>query len=72
MSAIARIAPANNLRVALLCDRFKREEWQKFTDCGVNGYLLKSMNPAQITSKLEDLMNQKLGNELQTGYEEMG
>lgn len=72
MSAIARIAPANNPRVALLCDRFEREEWQKFTDCGVNGYLLKSMNPAQITSKLESLMNQKLGNELQTGYEEMG
>ena len=71
MSAIARIAPANKPKVALLCDRFEHEEWQKFTDCGVNGYLLKSMNPAQITSKLDSLMNQ-IDNELQTDYEEMG
>lgn len=73
MSAIARMTPACNPRVALLCDRFESNEWQKFTDCGVNEYLLKSMNPAQIASKLDDLMNQKLDNDkLLEGYEEMG
>lgn len=58
MNAIASIAPANRPRVALLCDRFEDNEWQKFTDCGIHGYLLKSMNPAQITRELENLIVQ--------------
>jgi two-component system, sensor histidine kinase and response regulator len=42
-------------RVSLLCDRFEHDEWQKFTKCGVDEYLLKSMNPTQIINKINNL-----------------
>ena len=72
VNAITLVAPADRPRVALLCDRFEHNEWQKFTDCGIHGYLLKSMNPAQITRELEDLIGQDFhGNDILRSYQKM-
>ena len=53
--AIAHASLNNYTKVSLLCDRFEHDEWQKFTRCGVDEYLLKSMNPSQIVNKINAL-----------------
>ena len=53
--AIAHASLADYTKVALLCDDFEHDEWQKFTKCGVDEYLLKSMNPTQIIEKIDNL-----------------
>ncbi|MGF1589644.1 MAG: ATP-binding protein [Pleurocapsa sp.] len=55
VSAIARTPLSQVTSVTLLGDRFEHHEWQKFAECGVNEYLLKSMNPTQIVDKIERL-----------------
>ncbi|HEY9770110.1 MAG TPA: ATP-binding protein [Coleofasciculaceae cyanobacterium] len=55
VSAINRTPLTHVTNVALLCDRFEHHEWQKFVECGVNEYLLKSMNPTQIINKIARL-----------------
>lgn len=60
INAIASIAPDNRPRIALLSDRVEHNEWQKFTDCGIHGHLLKSMNPAQIAREIDELIGQNL------------
>ncbi|MEL6495507.1 MAG: ATP-binding protein, partial [Cyanobacteria bacterium J06623_7] len=59
--AIAHADLDNYTKVSLLCDRFEHDEWQKFTRCGVDEYLLKSMNPTQIIDKINAL-SQKADN----------
>jgi two-component system sensor histidine kinase/response regulator len=55
-------------KVSLLCDRFEHDEWQKFTKCGVDEYLLKSMNPTQIINKINSLsQKEEHYNQLQDG-----
>ncbi len=53
--AIARTPLTHVTSVTLLCDRFEQHESQKFAECGVNEYLLKSMNPTQIIHKIDRL-----------------
>ena len=55
VKAIAHASLSDYTQVMLLCDRFEHEEWQKFTKCGVDEYLLKSMNPTQIINKINNL-----------------
>ena len=55
VNAIARASLDSYTKVSLLCDRFENDEWQKFTKCGVDEYLLKSMNPGQIINKINSL-----------------
>ncbi|MEM6612117.1 MAG: ATP-binding protein [Cyanobacteria bacterium P01_C01_bin.72] len=57
--AIAQASLDNYTKVSLLCDRFEHDEWQKFTKCGVDEYLLKSMTPTQIINKINNLGQQK-------------
>jgi two-component system, sensor histidine kinase and response regulator len=59
VKAIAHASLAKYTKVSLLCDRIEHEEWQKFTKCGVDEYLLKSMNPTQIIQKINLLSQQK-------------
>ena len=56
VSAVANSNLAGNTSVALLCDRFDRNEWQKFIEYGVDEYLLKSMNPIQTLDKINGLI----------------
>ena len=56
VSAVANSNLAGNTRVALLCDRFDSNEWQKFIEYGVDEYLLKSMNPIQTLDKINGLI----------------
>ena len=58
VDAIANASLANYTKVSLLCDRFEHDEWQKFTKCGVDEYLLKSMTPTQIINKINNLSQQ--------------
>ena len=68
VNAIAHADLADYTRVSLLCDRFEHDEWQKFTKCGVDEYLLKSMNPTQIINKINSLsQKEKRYNQLQDG-----
>ena len=53
--AIAHASLANYTKVCLLCDRFEHDEWQKFTKCGIDEYLLKSMHPTQTIEKIDNL-----------------
>ena len=53
--AIANASLDSYTKVSLLCDRFEHDEWQKFTKCGVDEYLLKSMKPSQIIDKINSL-----------------
>ncbi|MEO0845818.1 MAG: GAF domain-containing sensor histidine kinase [Cyanobacteria bacterium J06648_1] len=53
--AIAHASLDQYTKVSLLCDRFEHDEWQKFTKCGVDEYLLKSMDPTQIINKINNL-----------------
>jgi len=55
VNAISHASLSDYTRVSLLCDRFEHDEWQKFTKCGVDEYLLKSMNPTQIINKINNL-----------------
>ncbi|NJK58171.1 MAG: GAF domain-containing protein [Pleurocapsa sp. SU_5_0] len=55
VNAIAHASLSDYTKVSLLCDRFEHDEWQKFTKCGVDEYLLKSMNPTQIINKINNL-----------------
>ncbi len=59
VNAIAHTSLADNTSVTLLCDRFEPNEWQKFVECGVDEYLLKSMNPTQIINKINHLISSK-------------
>ncbi len=56
VNAISHASLTNKTNVTLLCDRFEHEEWQKFTKCGVDEYLLKSMEPTQIINKINNLL----------------
>ena len=56
--AIAHASLSSYTKVSLLCDHFEHDEWQKFTKCGVDEYLLKSMNPTQIINKINRLSQQ--------------
>ena len=56
VSAVANNNLAGNTSVALLCDRFDSNEWQKFIEYGVDEYLLKSMNPIQTLDKINGLI----------------
>ena len=56
VSAVANSNLAGNTKVALLCDRFDSNEWQKFIKYGVDEYLLKSMNPIQTLDKINGLI----------------
>jgi two-component system sensor histidine kinase/response regulator len=68
VNAIAHADLADYTRVSLLCDRFEHDEWQKFTKCGVDEYLLKSMNPTQIINKINSLsQKEERYNQLQDG-----
>ena len=53
--AISHASLSDYTQVTLLCERFEHDEWQKFTKCGVDEYLLKSMNPTQIINKINNL-----------------
>ena len=55
VGAIARTPLTHVTNVTLLCDRYEHHEWQKFAECGVDEYLLKSMNPTQIINKIARL-----------------
>ena len=68
VDAIDNASLSGYTQVSLLCDRFEHDEWQKFTKCGVDEYLLKSMNPTQIINKIDNL-SQKADNyeQLQDG-----
>lgn len=65
VNAISHASLANKTNVTLLCDRFEHEEWQKFTKCGVDEYLVKSMEPTQIINKINNLLNQGSYDKLQ-------
>ncbi|MEO1670200.1 MAG: ATP-binding protein [Cyanobacteria bacterium J06631_2] len=65
--AIAHASLDRYTKVSLLCDRFEHDEWQKFTKCGVDEYLLKSMNPTQIINKINNLSQQVSNYDLQDG-----
>ena len=56
VSAVANTALSGNTKVALLCDRFDRNEWQKFIEYGVDEYLLKSMNSIQVLDRIKALI----------------
>jgi two-component system sensor histidine kinase/response regulator len=59
VNAIDHASLAKYTKVSLLCDRIEHDEWQKFTKCGVDEYLLKSMNPTQIIHKINRLSQQE-------------
>ncbi|MGL5835207.1 MAG: hybrid sensor histidine kinase/response regulator [Waterburya sp.] len=59
VNAINHASLAKYTKVSLLCDRIEHDEWQKFTKCGVDEYLLKSMNPTQIIHKINRLSQQE-------------
>jgi two-component system, sensor histidine kinase and response regulator len=59
VNAIAHASLDEYTKVSLLCDRIEHDEWQKFTKCGVDEYLLKSMNPTQIIHKINLLSQQE-------------
>ncbi|MEM7761095.1 MAG: ATP-binding protein [Cyanobacteria bacterium P01_A01_bin.40] len=61
VNAIARTSLAEHTKVTLLCDRLEHQEWQKFTECGVDEYLLKSMNPVQIIDTVNNLIESEFG-----------
>ncbi|PSB07820.1 hybrid sensor histidine kinase/response regulator [Pleurocapsa sp. CCALA 161] len=68
VNAIAHASLADYTKVSLLGDRFEHDEWQKFTKCGVDEYLLKSMNPTQIINKINNLSQKEdCRNQLQDG-----
>jgi two-component system, sensor histidine kinase and response regulator len=68
VNAIAHASLSDYTKVSLLCDRFEHDEWQKFTKCGVDEYLLKSMNPTQIINKISSLSRKEDSyNQLQDG-----
>ena len=56
VKAVERISTHNIPRIVLLCDRFEQNKWQHGKD-GIDGYLLKSMNPTQTISQLNSWMN---------------
>ena len=56
--AISEKPLANNANLILLSERPLEDEWQQFADCGVDNYLLKSMNPAQIIDKMKKIIQQ--------------
>jgi two-component system, sensor histidine kinase and response regulator len=58
VNAIDHASLTKYTKVSLLCDRIEHDEWQKFTKCGVDEYLLKSMNPTQIIHKI-NLLSQE-------------
>jgi len=60
LKAIAHASLTDYTRVSLLCDRVEHDEWQKFTKCGVDEYLLKSMNPTQIINKINNLSQKEV------------
>ncbi|NJL52643.1 MAG: GAF domain-containing protein, partial [Hydrococcus sp. SU_1_0] len=60
VKAIANASLTDYTRVSLLCDRVEHDEWQKFTKCGVDEYLLKSMNPTQIINKINNLSQKEV------------
>jgi two-component system, sensor histidine kinase and response regulator len=60
VKAIANASLTDYTRVSLLCDRVEHDEWQKFTKCGVDEYLLKSMNPTQIINKISKLSQKEV------------
>lgn len=59
VNALANASLANKTNIALLGNRFEHEEWQKFTKCGIDEYLLKSMKPTQIINKINNLLQQE-------------
>lgn len=67
VNAVAQTHLRENTKIALLCDRVEDQEWQKFTEFGVDEYLLKSMNPVQIINKISNLNNLIL-----RGYDQKG
>ena len=56
VSVVANTSLSNHTKVALLCDRFDRKEWQKFIEYGVDEYLLKSMDSIQVLDKIRGLI----------------
>ena len=75
MNAIDCIPSDKAPRVALLCD-VEHNKW-KNTDCGIDGYLLKSMNPTQTLNRLNSLLElehskTECDREFPQGYEEIG
>ena len=56
VNAIANTSLAHQIKLTLLGDRIEHKEWQKFTECGVDEYLLKSMNPVEIVNKINNLV----------------
>ena len=65
--AISHASLADYTQVTLLCDRFEHDEWQKFTKCGIDEYLLKSMNPTQIINKIDNLSQTEPYEQMQDG-----
>lgn len=59
VTKIVERIPDKMPRIVLLCDRFEQNKWQKLGGCGIDGYLLKSMDSTQTISKLNSLMNQE-------------
>ncbi|MEL7406561.1 MAG: ATP-binding protein [Cyanobacteria bacterium J06558_2] len=59
INALAGIPLDDEIKVALLCDRFDAQEWQQFGDLGVDDYLLKSMNPSPMIDKINRLIASK-------------
>ena len=56
VDALTNADLVDNTRVTLLCDRFEPNQWQKFVESGVDEYLLKSMNPAEMINKIHNLI----------------
>jgi len=56
VDALTNADLVNHTRVTLLCDRFEPNQWQKFVESGVDEYLLKSMNPAEMINKIHNLI----------------
>ena len=58
VNTIARLPIANKVNLILLSDRFNHNQLQKFFKYGINDYLLKSMNSAQIIDKIENSLEE--------------
>ena len=58
MNSIDCISTDKAPRVALLCDNFERDKWKNI-NCGIDGYLLKSMDTTKTLNQLNSLLDLK-------------
>ncbi len=49
---IREIELLSKIKIVLLCEQMSNSDWQKFAECGVYDYMLKSMSFTQILNKI--------------------